>query len=272
LNSNATVDALETFLPRLHWLAITVVSAAGGEFIKWTGDGFLAWFEIPLVRAMEERVSTILHAVWQLTAIVNTTNLKVDGQEFLIRHGVTYEEDALITRLSFPTGYQQVDIIGRNVVLAFRLAGVDGLSFPGIVTQKQIARATSVKKENHITFAHWRPTKVELLIYFKGQKFGTDSLYKSVERKLPRSSQRNLIKKAKTLVQHVEDDTEGSGTHFELVRAVIQKMQDGPEWARSVLDRYLSFVTSDILGNLKKALAFFEDENRPALAGSPDAR
>jgi len=29
-----------------------VVESAGGRFIKWTGDGFLAWFETPLHREL----------------------------------------------------------------------------------------------------------------------------------------------------------------------------------------------------------------------------
>jgi class 3 adenylate cyclase len=44
LNDNGAVTAIEDFLPRFHWLARAVVDAFGGQFIKWNGDGFLAWF------------------------------------------------------------------------------------------------------------------------------------------------------------------------------------------------------------------------------------
>jgi class 3 adenylate cyclase len=47
LNDNDTASALESFLPRLYWASAMTVEAAGGRFIKWTGDGFLAWFETP---------------------------------------------------------------------------------------------------------------------------------------------------------------------------------------------------------------------------------
>ena len=39
LNDNESVEAIEEYLPRLHWLAKVSASAADGNFVKWTGDG-----------------------------------------------------------------------------------------------------------------------------------------------------------------------------------------------------------------------------------------
>jgi class 3 adenylate cyclase len=42
LNDDASVDALEEFIPRLYWTSMQAVEAIGGLFVKWAGDGFLA--------------------------------------------------------------------------------------------------------------------------------------------------------------------------------------------------------------------------------------
>jgi len=63
LNDNKTAGLIEEFLPRLHWLGIAIVKAAGGTFIKWTGDGFLAWFEIPLHRDLPFRARGVMRAL-----------------------------------------------------------------------------------------------------------------------------------------------------------------------------------------------------------------
>ena len=52
LNDDESVQAMEQFFPRLHWLGKVAVDAAGGRFVKWTGDGFLAWFPIELYREL----------------------------------------------------------------------------------------------------------------------------------------------------------------------------------------------------------------------------
>src|ERR1044071_6324691 len=71
LNDNQTADELETFLPRLYWIASVIVEAAGGKFIKWTGDGFIGWFETPLHRMLGKEAAKVFDAATQLTLLVN---------------------------------------------------------------------------------------------------------------------------------------------------------------------------------------------------------
>jgi class 3 adenylate cyclase len=54
LNSEDGVEDTEVFLPRLYWTAVLAVESAGGKFVKWTGDGFLAWFETALHREIRQ--------------------------------------------------------------------------------------------------------------------------------------------------------------------------------------------------------------------------
>src|SRR5437879_6459707 len=77
LNDDASVDALEEFLPRLYWTALQAVHAAGGVFVKWTGDGFLAWFETELERTLGKQAQAIFTTAWHLTFLINVTSLGV---------------------------------------------------------------------------------------------------------------------------------------------------------------------------------------------------
>src|SRR6266568_5905844 len=87
LNSNESAEALELFLQRFLFLSLIFVEAAGGGFIKWTGDGFLAWFETPLHRDLGRTVCGCLEAVWHLTVMVNVTQLGLaPKRRFKIRH------------------------------------------------------------------------------------------------------------------------------------------------------------------------------------------
>src|SRR5713101_7540083 len=96
LNNDESAGALEKFLQRFLFLSIIFVEAAGGKFIKWTGDGFLAWFETPLLRDAGSIAEEVFNAAWQLSFYVNVSQLGVSAPvKFKIRHAVTMEHDAL---------------------------------------------------------------------------------------------------------------------------------------------------------------------------------
>ena len=124
LNDDESVMAIEEFLPRLHWVAKAAVNAAGGHFVKWTGDGFLGWFPIELHRELGSQSAKVIEIIWHLSVINNVTKLGIEGSiPFHLRHGLTIEHDALITNISDEQG-EFLDLIGRSVVLAFRLSGI----------------------------------------------------------------------------------------------------------------------------------------------------
>lgn len=177
LNDNRVVDDLEAFLPRLYWTASMMVEAAGGRFVKWTGDGFLAWFEVPLHRTLGEQAAAVFTAAWQLTTLLNVTQLGLSPQrQFRVRHGVTYEQDALLIKISHPGGYKSLDIVGRAVVLAFRLSSISA-EFPGIVTQKELADVSRAHRPEGLDFRKWNVGVEEKLKHFKGERWGTNSIY-----------------------------------------------------------------------------------------------
>jgi hypothetical protein len=204
LNDDGTVESIEEYLPRLHWISRLVVKAAGGKYIKWTGDGFLAWFEFGLNRERGEFAKRAFEAAWYLTLLSNTTSLGVAAnKKFNIRHGITYEEDALISDIEID-GSKSIDILGRSVVLAFRVSGIP-VKFPGIVTQKDLV-TESIKKGSFVkTFIKLEFDGDEIIKYFKGEKIGTSSLYATDEIKIRSRDSSSAIKKAKAAIFQAEE-------------------------------------------------------------------
>ena len=120
LNDNESAEVIEEYLPRLHWLARVAANAADAEFVKWTGDGFLAWFPIDLHRELGLQIVKVVKVIEQLTIVNNVTRLGVKGKiKPRLKHGLTFEHDALVTTVSDDQGEHR-DLIGRAVVLAFR--------------------------------------------------------------------------------------------------------------------------------------------------------
>ena len=171
LNDNSAVDDIEAFIPRLYYVSKVIVEAYGGIFLKWTGDGFLAFFEFDLDRHKEEISKKVFEAAWHLTFMSNVTQLGLlPKNKIKIRHGITYEKDALLMKVNSGTKAESLDIIGRAVVLAFRLSGIQA-EFPCIATVKELVGSSKQK------FIKWNPTSEEKLKYFKGEKFGTNNIW-----------------------------------------------------------------------------------------------
>ena len=251
LNDDESVMAIEEFFPRLHWVAKAAVNAAGGHFVKWTGDGFLGWFPIELHRELGSQSAKVIEIIWHLTVINNVTKLGIEGSiPFHLRHGLTIEHDALITNISDEQG-EFLDLIGRSVVLAFRLSGIKA-GFPGIVTQKEIieAMSTATKNISQINFKKLSLSAEEKLKYFKGERWGTNNLWVSANRKPRIRSLNSLLRSSKKAIATAE----GEGPISKDINTILQfitGLKAGPEWAKEIFKDYLNFVQEDLLGSLK---------------------
>ncbi|MCH7737962.1 MAG: hypothetical protein IH872_11255 [Chloroflexi bacterium] len=258
LNDDSTVDALEEFIPRLYWLGLQIVESAGGIFVKWTGDGFLAWFEMPLERDLGKRLTVIFNALWHLSAMINVTQLGVKApRKFKVRHGITFEPDAKLIRVRHEDGHESLDLIGRSVVLAFRLSGMSA-KFPSIVTQAKIFKAYS-GFSGEMGFRKRSITKEERLKYFKGQRMGTDSIYATADRisrfKTFESAAKNLQKAINTL-------EEPKGQDYLLnpfIDSITGRFSSGPDWTAEVMVAYARYIKDDLLGNIKKLVPDLEE-------------
>lgn len=258
LNDDNAVELLEDFLPRLHWTASNIVNAAGGEFVKWTGDGFLAWFPTPLHRQLGERAGKVYQAAWHLTLLVNVTQLGVSPEQRLkVRHGVTYEHDALVTKITYPGGFEVLDLTGRAVVLAFRLSGVL-VDFPSIVTQKELVEASAGYRVGGLNFKRWQLSADERLKYFKGERWGTSSLYRSGNRSYRERSLRTVARRVKGVIAQAQGEVSPTPDSIAFAHAFLDRMLAGPEWCRAVMDQYLRFLREDLLYTLENLVPVLE--------------
>lgn len=239
LNSNDTVDEIEEYLPRLYWTANNLVNSFEGIFIKWTGDGFLAWFDVDLDRNKKKIAEKVFKAAWHLTFLNNVTQLGVKPQtKFGIRHGITYEKDGLLFEIQEHGDNHSLDLIGRAVVLAFRLSGIQA-KFPSIVTEKEIVSENS----NYYKFDNWNPNETDILKFFKGEKLGIEEIMISSEKatKYHIENKDNLIEKLDKLIDEVDNNISTDKEIEESIFKFLELMKNGPEWCNEVVNLELEF-------------------------------
>jgi len=269
LNTNEGANLLEEFLPRFYWTSSILVEAAGGKYLKWTGDGFLAWFDVTLHREMGLQAAKVFEALWHLSILVNVTQLAVAGErKFRIRHGVTYEQDALLIEINESDGSKRLDIIGRAVVLAFRLSGISA-AFPHVMTHGEVVSAYNECNNPIVNFKRWRPNKDDRLRYFKAERWGTRSLFMSGERrrrKRPMSTA-SILRMGKRVIASAEgaDNGKDDAGKRQFVSKFFDKFGSGPEWCRKVTDRYTEYLRKDMLGTLKEFVQAIESMPREKL-------
>lgn len=258
-------EALESFLQRLLFVSLIFVDAAGGEFIKWTGDGFLAWFETPLLRTVGEVAHRIFMAAADLTFWVNVTQLGVKvNVKFRIRHAVTLEHDALLIDLTHSGNRSSADVLGRAVVFAFRLSSIQA-PHPCIVTQGELVKALEEGAERR-SFKKLKLAKQEVTKYFKDELWGTKEIYVSEQPKPRRvKSLRGVLKDAKKAIRDAEvggDDEIRSV----FVNKLVADMRNGPDWTRLVLEELTRFIKEDFYGSLKAVIPVIEEAQKRAKA------
>jgi class 3 adenylate cyclase len=261
LNDNATAGSLEEFLPRLYVVANFITAAAGGRFVKWTGDGFISWFETPLHRDIETHAKSAFWAARDLSFLVNVTQLGVTSEKKLgVRHGLTYEHDAMVLNIGHTEDFSSIDLIGRGVVLANRLASVQG-KHPSIATHRELVQIGG----QYASFKKWRVSKEDRLKYFKGEHWGTDDLYVSVEKQTrAKPSLKAVIRQGEAAINKAEQGGDPNEASLKRVTAFVNSMMNGPAWCKEVIREEARFIEQDLKGSLKKVLEVLKkkaDEN-----------
>lgn len=255
LNDPKTVDATEEFLKRFFWLSAVLIRQTGGRVAKWTGDGFLAAYEIVLDREQGPVAGTVLDAAWYLTGLVNLTQLGVKStRRFRIRHGVAFEPDAIFVSHSSGSD-RSTDVIGRGVVLAFRLSGLKA-DFPSIVTQRRVVCAAR-DAGFHPHFRKLRLGSEDLLKHFKGQSWGTTEIYASTDER-PRRGYKSAIRNARRAVNAALDPASKVFKDPEWLLQFLRALQSGPPWAQDVYLRFQTWVRDELLASLIKVLQHVE--------------
>lgn len=251
LNRNDAAEPTEEFLQRFLYLALVAVEASKGEFIKWTGDGFMAWYEVPLDRTIGDTAGRIFRTAWELSFYVNVSQLAVDSPvKFHIRHAVTYEKDGLVIDLQHSGEMSSRDVLGRSVVLAFRSSSIKG-AFPSIVTQRELVEAYKDSDQQLcVTFKNLRLNKEEQLRYFKGELWGLKTLYISAEKK-QRRTKLSVIKQARrALSKHESADPD----YDSIPAKIAMDMLKGPAWCQAVISQVEKYITGELAPALKRAM------------------
>lgn len=258
LNNNKLISKLEKFLPRLYWTSLIIINAAGGKFIKWTGDGFLAWFETPLYREVGNRAATVFEAIWHLTFLVNVTQLGLSPEKrFHIRHGVCYEHDALITRVNHYGKQEFVDIVGRAVVLAFRLSGVDA-PFPNILTQRELVESYRDACDPIVCFRKWSPSKDEIKQYFKNEQWGTKMLFASGNKRLHKRNISSIVLHGEKAISAAEGKHIANYPKTQFVQCFYEQFLGGPEWCKTVFQKHTQFIEKELKETLKRSITLLK--------------
>lgn len=256
INNDDLAEHIEEFLPRLHWVSSLAIEAVGGEFIQWTGDGFIAWFPLKVERELGRTCNRILEAIWHFSAFINITQLCVDSpRPFRIRHGLTYEPDALVTSTTHQDGHVSKIISGRNVVLAFRLSGVEA-DFPNVATQHKIVQDLAARTRSLANLKKWALSEDQHLKYFKGEKQGTTGLYVSGRAKLSQPRADAWIARAEALITRADGGRGRSTVESAFVDNFFNHLSCSHDhaWCRKSLDAYVAFARDGMGGSLGRVL------------------
>jgi hypothetical protein len=167
-------------------------------------------------------------------------------------------------------------ISGRNVVLAFRIAGVEA-DFPNVATQQKIVQALSNRTKNLLHLKRWTLTEAQLLKYFKGEKLGTTSLYVSGRPKVSQSRADTWIARAESLLARAESGRWRAPVESTFIENFFPDLiqSKGQDWCEASIEIYVRFLKENMLGSLQKALDVitqFQSDSRGAGADGPQRR
>lgn len=161
------------------------------------------------------------------------------------------EHDALLTKVTDDKG-EHFDLAGRAVVLAFRLTGMKA-SFPSIITQREIVEAIEKENVSRVRFRSLKLSAEDRLKYFRGERWGTSSLYSSTERKSHSKSKSAVLRMVKKTIAEAEKPQTVDDETDPMIKQFMIDLLSGPAWTREVFKDYMKFLREDMLGALKLA-------------------
>jgi len=257
LNNPDAAPYAEEFLKRFFWLSAVLVRSSGGFMAKWTGDGFVAAYDVPLDRDLMKIAIRTTEAAFQSSLLVNVTHLGVEGRpgslfrfprKFRLRHGIAYEPDALIVRHSAPDE-QSTDIIGRSVVLAFRLSGIRA-PFPGIVAHRTIVESAR-DGGTGLVFKKLRLRAADVLKHFKGERWATRQLYATDDSPSKARPRDVLVRQAKAALAKATGKAPSAPSHW--ITTFLAALRCGPpSWAPALEKELVRHVHDELVVPLQR--------------------
>ncbi len=170
---------VEEFIRRFYVACSVVISAAGGELVKYTGDGFLSVWPLEKDFKANSQAALVLDAAAiALSFFVKFAelDLKLDLPIHL-QQGITIEPNAVRVSFDRPQGFREKDYIGKMINLAFRSASLPK-SFPYVAAHKSYVDivamdGSSYHKEEYRTR---QVTADEIKTLFKGVALETEAI------------------------------------------------------------------------------------------------
>jgi hypothetical protein len=136
-----------------------------------------------------------------------------------------------------PDGSTALDVLGRNVVLAFRLSSITA-DFPGIVTQRELLDRCVRHLPASLNFTQLRLNKNNILKYFKGEHYGVTALYASTKPK--------NVKRVSEIASGQRDPAMWN-EELSITSKVLCAMYEGTEWLRTVAQEYSREISEEFI-------------------------
>ena len=170
---------VEEFIRRFYVACSVVISAAGGELVKYTGDGFLSvWPLKEDFRANSQAALVVEAAATALSVFVKFAELDLRlGLPVHLRQGITIEPNAVRVSFERRQGFGEHDYIGKMINLAFRIPSLPK-SFPYIAAHKHYVEIAAMYGSSYIkeSYRTRQVTDEEIKTLFKGVAQETDAV------------------------------------------------------------------------------------------------
>jgi len=263
LNSDMHIDSLLLFLTRLHTVSRYLVATTEGQYIKWTGDGFLAW-ATPYTAVFKYSFTrhTFLSA-WLLSSVVEVTQLAVKSdRRFSIGHSIIFDRHAYSFGNSLVSKNPR-DYIGRGITLAFRVTGLAG-SFPFITASSDLISAYLQGEYPELVFTKRIVSDAERERVTKGEQWGIGELYQVTTRQRQPVTLRDTFTMLEQLCHEPEVPVERNSLLGRMARFVrfLRSLEWGKEFNDAVRTGLIPGPLVDRVNGLDNDEKWMEERER----------
>lgn len=258
-NYNRNPTIYKEFLRRFYTFTSSCIESAGGDLVKFTGDGFLALW--PLHDSDFRKNSKICEIV-EVTAFslsgmikISELDLEIESETFL-RQGITIEENATEVEYGSPESNFEYDYLGTMINLSFFIPKIPEV-WPYMAVHKDFIELKNMY-DDHLDYGAYTSKKIteEKL----GEKFeGYDEVDEIFTLELDSEAPVNEILKNHTNENYSKNELKkltrnlvsGSSDLGELLpdnseiqfqKKLLDLSLNAPDWFRNSYVVYLKFL------------------------------
>ncbi len=130
------VFLVNEFIKRFYYYSSSIVNLAKGRLVKFTGDGFLAVWELSDNMNDNHITASIVDEVSrEMSRAVRVSKLGMQiNEKMYLRQGITVEPNGIKVKMIL-NGHQTIDYLGNMINFAFRIQNIE-MTFPYICLHK----------------------------------------------------------------------------------------------------------------------------------------